>query len=84
MSNLLELTYPKLEEMLIATNGEISGCDSNDNEYTSIEQLWNEELKVVNKPSETGDSTQLKWYKNAFDYWESEINCSISDDGVRK
>ena len=65
MSNFVDnsgespLTIDTLESMLIATSGVISGCDSDEKDYTSIKQLWKDELKPNKaKPEET------IWYSN--------------------
>ena len=71
------LTHADIEEMLEAVSGPISGTDSNDFIYSSIQELWRKELKAKDKT--TGD---LKWYTQGYDYWENEENCPISDDGV--
>ena len=70
--------------MLIAVSGEIKGLDTDDNEYSSIQDLWNSELKptrtkkVTNSQAELSAS-QTEWYSKAFDYWESDVNCPITD-----
>ena len=71
------LTHGDIEEMLTAVSGPISGTDSDDAIYESIQELWKKELKAKDK--ETGE---LKWYTQGYDYWENEENCPISDDGV--
>ena len=78
------LTHAGVEEMLIATIGKINGLDTDDNEYSSIQPLWNSELrpiavqKVSNSQAELSAS-QTEWYSKAFDYWESDVNCPITD-----
>lgn len=70
------LTVEAIEENLRARCGEISGTDSEDNIYDSIQALWKQELTTVE------ESGELQWYSHAAAYWESESNCPISDDGV--
>jgi hypothetical protein len=80
------LTHSDVEEMLVAMIGDIQGLDTADNEYDSILTLWKSELKVV-PPQERGVSQTAAeekakesiWYTKAFDYWESEQNCPITD-----
>lgn len=76
----------QLELMVLATCGSIHGGDTLDNEYTSIKKLWKKELKggnpKVDHNKKGGKPTNSQWYAKAFDYWESEANCAISDDGV--
>ncbi len=67
-----------IEKQLVAQLGEISGTDSDDFEYTSINQLWKNELA----PVQSTIDGQSKWYSTAYDYWENEANCPLSDDGV--
>jgi protein N-terminal methyltransferase len=62
------LSVKELEEMLIAACGPISGCDSDDKDYTSIQDLWNSELN--------------RWYENAQEFWDDPEKCPITDDGV--
>lgn len=59
-----------IEELLKETCGEINGLDTEDNEYESILDLWN---TVVQKN---------QFYSTAFNFWENESNCPLSDDGV--
>ena len=40
MSNFEELTFQALEEMLFACGGDIKGTDTDDDEYDSIEVLF--------------------------------------------
>lgn len=82
------LTHIDVEEMLIAVSGEIKGLDTDDNEYSTIQDLWNSELKpirtkkVANSQAELSAS-QTEWYSKAFDYWESDVNCPITDGKKR-
>lgn len=78
------LTHRDVEEMLLAVNGRIIGLDTDDNEYDSILPIWEKELKAG--AVHGGESTNAEksacgaaWYKKAFDYWESERNCPITD-----
>lgn len=54
---------------------DISGTDSGDKIYTSIRDLWDKEFQVRSE-------RRTDWYQKGYDYWESEENCPISDDGV--
>jgi len=66
------LSIQDIEDLYLASNGSISGADTDDREYTSIVEMWNYELADTNN----------KWYRSAYDYWEDESMCDISDDGV--
>jgi hypothetical protein len=48
------------------------GTDTNDAEYESILNLWDNELAAV-----SADHKPV-WYSKAFSYWESSENCPIS------
>jgi len=76
------LTVEDIEDLLRATVGEISGTDSEDRMYDSITGLWSYELDDAKKGKKSADPGQLAWYSDAFDYWESEENCPVTDDGV--
>lgn len=83
-NDISTLTHADVEEMLLAVNGKIIGLDTNDNEYDSILSLWNSELKPVSKAKEVKShaeqrATESEWYNKAFDYWESDTNCPITD-----
>mmetsp|Transcript_11862 Transcript_11862/g.23969 ORF Transcript_11862/g.23969 Transcript_11862/m.23969 type:complete len:324 (+) Transcript_11862:64-1035(+) len=84
-----ELTHSDIEEMLLAVNGRIVGLDTDDNEYDSILPIWDKELTrtalLDNKMSSSEaekSASELVWYHKAFEYWESDTNCPITDDGV--
>ena len=80
-----ELSIADIQELLTATVGTICGTDSEDRMYDSIEGLWSYELdnsKKCKKGKKSGTKEELAWYTDAYDYWESEENCPISDDGV--
>ena len=105
------LTVADIQTMLSSIVGEISGIDTEEREYTSIEGLWSFELdngkkgkskggkgtkgkggkgtkgkgaatKMTMDKGADGKGEELAWYADAFDYWEDEANCPISDDGV--
>lgn len=89
------LSVADIQTMLLATVGEISGTDSEDRMYDSLEGLWAFELDDGNKKKgkkrggkagkEQGKGKkggELAWYGDAFDYWEDESNCPVTDDGV--
>jgi hypothetical protein len=80
------LTHSDVEEMLVSVIGDVQGMDTDDNEYDSILTLWQSELKSVPQQergvSQTAAEEKAKeslWYNKAFDYWESETNCPITD-----
>mmetsp|Transcript_4065 Transcript_4065/g.6298 ORF Transcript_4065/g.6298 Transcript_4065/m.6298 type:complete len:273 (-) Transcript_4065:121-939(-) len=54
--------------------GEISGTDTDDRIYDNLTDMWDFELG--------NNSTGSTWYSKAYDYWESEENCPVTDDGV--
>lgn len=64
-----------VEREVLAVCGSIEGTDSEDREYSSIVAFWTEEM------AKRG-ARQLDWYSKAYDYWESEEKCQVSDDGV--
>lgn len=85
------LTHASLEQMLIATNGPVTGVDSDGNDYDSILALWDTQLTQTSKDVSSLESGQdhpvsssmdVLWYNKAFQYWESAENCPITDDGV--
>jgi protein N-terminal methyltransferase len=55
-----------------------SGCDSNDSEYESIEDLWRCEGFLKDDDSEA----EAKWYKKSHDYWEDGDNAQATIDGI--
>ena len=70
---------------LLGPGAEISGTNSCGTEYHSIESLWDKEFSrskaspaVIAEPS----TEQNDWYQKGYDYWESEENCPLTDDGV--
>ena len=66
-----------VQNLLIHRTGLISGTDSEDRIYNNLIDMWRFELKLENNQI-SPDST---WYSKAFEYWEDESNCPISDDG---
>lgn len=89
------LSISLINELLRASLGEFTGMDTEDREYTSLEALWGYELGDNKKkstkadvgksvPATTSDveSFNSSWYKDAFNYWEDEEVCPITDDGV--
>jgi hypothetical protein len=82
--DLNNLTQRDVEEMLLAVNGKIIGLDTDDNEYDSILPIWDKELRSVPQRDLTSTEAErsasgVNWYKKAFDYWESDQNCPITD-----
>jgi hypothetical protein len=55
---------------------EISGTDTDDRIYSDLKAMWKYELS--SKPGES----EIRWYSKAYDYWENDENCPVSDDGV--
>jgi hypothetical protein len=55
---------------------EISGTDTDDRIYSDLKAMWKHELSSKRGEKEIG------WYSKAYDYWENDQNCPISDDGV--
>ena len=86
-----EISLRNIEAELRKVIGEdISGTDSDDVEYSSIQELWRMELDDATGGGATaavavapaaGSSSSI-WYSRAFNYWESEENCPVTDDGV--
>lgn len=83
------LTHEELQSMLISVVGTIRGSDTADNTYSSILALWSKELKPPTRSKKSsGASTaedrasEIVWYRKAFDYWEDESNCPISDGAI--
>lgn len=66
-----------VENLLRTRTGEISGTDDDDRIYSNLMDMWTFELKLVNNEV----SPQSTWYSKAFEYWEDEMKCPISDDG---
>mmetsp|Transcript_5527 Transcript_5527/g.5703 ORF Transcript_5527/g.5703 Transcript_5527/m.5703 type:complete len:277 (-) Transcript_5527:60-890(-) len=64
----------RIENMLKGIVGEISGTDTDDRMYDSIQELWKYELNTTKDDPD--------WYEKANNYWEDEENCPITDDGV--
>lgn len=84
---LAVVTPTRIEARLRQTLAEISGTDSGDTIYSSINELWEKEFSIVKKGSTSTASpsvvvTSPRWYDKGFSYWESEENCPLTDDGV--
>ena len=86
-SSFLDLIN-EIEDKLLETN-EISGTDTNDKIYSDLKTMWEYELQIKKEKKKKEKKEKNKknnevfvWYSNAFDYWENEENCPISDDGV--
>ena len=60
--------------------GGVSGTDNEDRIYSNLMDMWVFELKLKNNQV----SPESTWYSKAFEYWEDEANCPISDDGRGK
>eukprot|EP01035_Chromulina_nebulosa_P017947 gene17947-23573_t len=80
----MSITIADIEQLLYDKLGIIEGTDSNEEEYTSITELWFKELNNSLPTSNQSkyDKSQSDWYKNAYSYWEDETKCPITDDGV--
>lgn len=76
----VSISIKELESMLISTGGPISGTDSEDRDYTGIQELWDREMKTIRSNSSSSLNTQ--WYNNAQEFWEDPDKCPITDDGV--
>lgn len=70
------LSVEIVENRLLDLLGEISGTDTDDRVYDSITDMWEFEL------NSNSDNGQNPWYGKAYDYWENEANCPVSEDGV--
>jgi hypothetical protein len=66
-----------VQNLLLSRSGEISGTDDDDRMYDNLMDMWTFELKLVNNQV----SPESTWYSKAFDYWEDESKCPITDDG---
>ena len=64
---------------------DISGTDSGDTIFSSVNDLWEKEFKRKKEATLVGGAPKEQmpdWYQKGYDYWESEENCPVSDDGV--
>jgi hypothetical protein len=66
-----------VQNLLMQRTGDVSGTDSEDRIYDNLIDMWTFELKLENNQV-SPDST---WYTKAFQYWEDEANCPVTDDG---
>lgn len=74
-------SFEAIEKLVLSKLGEISGTDTEDQDYDSIVELWDKQLKLkdaLNRENQLKSDKLLDWYKKAFDYWENEVNCPIS------
>ena len=91
------LSVALINDLLTAALGKFTGMDTEDREYSCLEQLWGYELNgakrslpetdadvVTNPPTgaQAEGAPEHIWYKDAFNYWEDEKICPITDDGV--
>ena len=91
------LSIKLINDLLTGVLGKFTGMDTEDREYSNLEQLWGYELDGKKRSlPETDKSVVTKgptgaqaegapehiWYKDAFNYWEDEEICPITDDGV--
>lgn len=67
------LTFNDIDIMLKTIVSSIDGCDTDDGEYTSVKELWDLFLPKAH-PNQ--------WYTHAYDFWEQEAFCPLTDDGV--
>lgn len=79
----MEGYLPQVESRLLKI-GPISGTDSDDRLYDNLHDMWSFELQPnsVKRRKKKSDGTKSSWYSKAYDYWEDEKNCPLSDDGV--
>jgi protein N-terminal methyltransferase len=89
MSEEKQYTLADIEKLLKKRMKKIDGSDTNNKDYKEITALWKyifpEFSRPPNKKSKTshdGSANCGEWYSKANEYWESEENCPISDDGV--
>jgi len=84
MASQISLTFADIEEMLKSVLGKISGTDSMEREYSSVTQLWHEQLSKPGLGASAlhNSGKDLNWYTHAYSYWENEANCPVTDDGV--
>ena len=65
------------EQLLIVCGGVIEGTDNNDELYSTISELWAEELKNINnkkqKSKKVKETQGNRWYRKAYDFWEGLI-----------
>ena len=80
----MEGYLPQVESRLLKI-GPISGTDSDDRLYDNLHDMWSFELQPnsVKRRKKKSDGTKSSWYSKAYDYWEDEKNCPLSDDGER-
>jgi len=80
----VELTFGDVEDMLKSVLGSIHGTDSEEREYTSLAELWKEQLAVPGAQEQAlhESGKDLNWYTHAYAYWEDPANCPVTDDGV--
>lgn len=89
------LSVSLINDLLTGVLGKIHGMDTEDREYDNINDLWSNELGNEKKnatalksmstsasPAELSAAKGGAWYKDAFNYWEDEEKCPITDDGV--
>jgi protein N-terminal methyltransferase len=89
-----ELTFNDVSDLVAATLGQVQGEDTEGREYTSVKDMWAFELSnkrkekksKAKKPAKdapaSANMTDEGWYQDGLQYWESEANCAIDDDGV--
>jgi hypothetical protein len=75
----VSVTFEDIDKLLTAQIGQIDGTDTDEGEYTSVKELWQRSLSTSAKSSKVGEEN---WYSDAYEYWENEANCPLSDDGV--
>eukprot|EP01033_Poteriospumella_lacustris_P002675 gene2675-1940_t len=89
MAEEKEYTLADIEKLLKKRMKRIDGSDTDNKEYSGITALWKyifpEFRKPSNKKAKTSHDASAncgEWYSKANEYWESEENCPITDDGV--
>jgi uncharacterized protein YheU (UPF0270 family) len=82
--NSKELTHETIENLLRSVIGRINGSDTDGNEYKNVTSLWKKMLRPQRESTNSlflaeQKAKEVPWYGKAFDYWESESNCPITD-----
>lgn len=97
MSNPPSLpTIEQIETLVVNKFKKISGSDSDGNEFKSMKTLYDHMFNIKSnkkrksradkaKEVETASQEEIKnqeWYNKAFQYWEDEVNCPITDGKI--
>jgi len=79
----------QIQDILCRGGNYIHGRDSDDDTgvtYASIIE-WKEEIGMTSLSCECGNKqrqneSRQQWYKTGYNYWENEVNCPATIDGV--